>query len=66
MLGTLLPLLLNKLRVDAAHASTSIQVIMYVLGVTIACTITPLVYNMAAGGGLALPAFATDILPTIT
>ena len=66
VLGTLLPLVLNRLRLDAAHASTSIQVIMDVLGVTIACTITPFVYNMAAGGGLTLPALATDILPTIT
>lgn len=48
ILGTLLPLLLNRLRFDAAHASTSIQVIMDVLGVTIACTVTPLVYSFAA------------------
>ena len=39
VLGTLLPLLLNRLRLDAAHASTTIQVVMDVLGVTIACTV---------------------------
>jgi len=61
LLGTVLPLLLNRLRVDAAHASTTIQVIMDVLGVTIACTVTPLVYAMAAGGGWSLPALMTAL-----
>jgi Mg/Co/Ni transporter MgtE len=41
----LLPLGLNKLRLDAAHASTSIQVIMDVLGVLITCTVAPLIFN---------------------
>jgi len=47
MLGTALPLGLSKLRVDAAHASTSIQVIMDVLGVLITCTVAPLVFENA-------------------
>lgn len=45
VLGTVLPLGLNKLRIDAAHASTSIQVIMDVLGVLITCTVAPLVFQ---------------------
>jgi len=44
VLGTFLPLALQRLRVDAAHASTSIQVIMDVLGVLITCKIAPLVF----------------------
>jgi Mg/Co/Ni transporter MgtE len=47
VLGTALPLGLNKLRIDAAHASTSIQVIMDVLGVLITCTVAPLVFENA-------------------
>jgi len=47
MLGTALPLGLSKLRMDAAHASTSIQVIMDVLGVLITCTVAPLVFETA-------------------
>ena len=43
--GQVLPLGLNKLRLDAAHASTSIQVIMDVLGVLITCTVAPLIFN---------------------
>uniref|UniRef100_A0A7S3AMJ6 SLC41A/MgtE integral membrane domain-containing protein n=1 Tax=Haptolina ericina TaxID=156174 RepID=A0A7S3AMJ6_9EUKA len=58
VLGTLLPLLLNKMRVDAAHASTTIQVIMDVLGVTIACTVTPLIYSAVAEYAGVLPALA--------
>ena len=42
-----LPLALNKARIDAAHASTSIQVIMDVLGVLITCTVAPLVFENA-------------------
>jgi len=49
ILGTVLPLVLNRLRIDAAHASTSIQVIMDVVGVLITCTVAPLVFEMAAG-----------------
>mmetsp|Transcript_8258 Transcript_8258/g.19424 ORF Transcript_8258/g.19424 Transcript_8258/m.19424 type:complete len:265 (-) Transcript_8258:130-924(-) len=47
VLGTALPLALNKARIDAAHASTSIQVIMDVLGVLITCTVAPLVFENA-------------------
>ena len=50
LFGCLLPLLLTRLRVDAAHASTSIQVIMDVLGVLITCTVAPRVYELASSG----------------
>ena len=45
VLGTLLPLLLQNLKVDAAHASTSIQVVMDEMGVLITCKIAPLVFD---------------------
>jgi len=52
ILGTLLPLLLTNLRVDAAHASTTIQVIMDVMGVLITCTVAPAIFALAANGDL--------------
>ena len=45
ILGTLLPLLLQAARIDAAHASTSIQVVMDVLGVLITCSVAPFVFE---------------------
>ena len=44
ILGTILPLLLQSIKVDAAHASTTIQVIMDVMGVLITCKVAPLVF----------------------
>ena len=46
VLGTILPLLLQSIKVDAAHASTTIQVIMDVLGVVITCKIAPFVFEL--------------------
>ena len=54
ILGTLLPLLLTNLRVDAAHASTTIQVVMDVMGVFITCTTAPIVFQVASSGSSAL------------
>jgi len=48
VLGTMLPLLLSKLRVDAAHASTTIQVVMDVMGVLITCSVAPKIFSAAA------------------
>ena len=59
VLGTLLPLVLSVLRVDAAHASTTIQVIMDVLGVLITCTVATAIFAFfEQAGGVAglLPA----------
>lgn len=46
ILGTILPLLLQSIKVDAAHASTTIQVIMDVMGVLITCKVAPLVFGI--------------------
>ena len=54
-LGTLLPLALSAARIDAAHASTTIQVVMDVLGVLITCTIAPIVFAQLASGGAWAP-----------
>ena len=48
VLGTMLPLLLQAVKVDAAHASTTIQVLMDVLGVLITCSVAPVVFNQLA------------------
>ena len=53
ILGTLLPLLLQSLRIDAAHASTTIQVIMDVMGVLITCTVAPIVFAALSSGSVA-------------
>jgi len=49
VLGALLPLLLNSLRLDAAHASTTIQVVMDVLGVLLTCAISTSVFASISG-----------------
>jgi len=43
VLGSLLPLAMNKLRIDPAHSSTTIQVVMDILGVSITCWVCTLV-----------------------
>ena len=53
VLGTLLPLVLQSAKIDAAHASTTIQVVMDVLGVVITCRIATAVF--ASGVFEALP-----------
>ena len=56
ILGTLLPLLLSKLGFDAAHASTSIQVIMDVTGAP----------DLSFPFNLLSPDFAfTPVIPTV-
>jgi Mg/Co/Ni transporter MgtE len=39
ILGTVLPLILEAVRVDPAHSSTSIQVLMDILGVLLVCSV---------------------------
>lgn len=48
-LGALLPLLLKKLGVDPAHSSTSIQVIMDILGVLLTVAISQAVLDSSIG-----------------
>lgn len=42
-LGSLLPLGMEKLRIDPAHSSTTIQVVMDILGVSITCWVCTLI-----------------------
>jgi magnesium transporter len=44
VLGSLLPLGMKKVRIDPAHSSTSIQVIMDIIGVTIIVMVSRSVY----------------------
>lgn len=47
LLGAALPLIMNRLRIDAAHAGTSIQVIMDILGVTVTCYVANALFAAA-------------------
>ena len=51
-LGVMLPLLLEKLGIDPAHSSTTIQVIMDILGVLVAVAISSLILDSPLGGVL--------------
>ena len=48
-LGAILPLLLQKLGVDPAHSSTTIQVVMDILGVVVAVAISSLILDSPVG-----------------
>jgi Mg/Co/Ni transporter MgtE len=48
-LGAVLPLLLQKLGVDPAHSSTTIQVVMDILGVFFAVAISSLILDSPLG-----------------
>ena len=48
-LGAILPFLLQRLRVDPAHSSTSIQVIMDILGVYLTVAVTSLLLDSPLG-----------------
>lgn len=48
-LGAILPLLLQKIGVDPAHSSTTIQVIMDILGVLVAVAISSLILDSPLG-----------------
>lgn len=47
--GALLPLLLNQFRIDPAHSSTSIQVIMDISGVLLTCSISSMLLDTVVG-----------------
>ena len=47
--GALLPLLLQQCRIDPAHSSTSIQVIMDISGVLLTCTVSSALLDTAMG-----------------
>jgi Mg/Co/Ni transporter MgtE len=48
-LGAVLPLLLKKLGVDPAHSSTTIQVVMDILGVVLTVVVSTAVLDSPAG-----------------
>ena len=48
VVGAILPILLNLIGIDPAHASTSIQVIMDISGVLIICFVATIVFNFLA------------------
>ena len=48
-LGAVLPLLLKELRIDPAHSSTSIQVIMDILGVVLTVFVSTLLLDSTFG-----------------
>jgi len=60
VLGAVLPLALNAIRLDAAHASTTVQVVMDILGVLLTCTISTTIFTLASDG--AAPAWAAPLL----
>ena len=51
-LGAILPLLLQKIGVDPAHSSTTIQVVMDILGVVLTVLISAVVLDSGWGQGL--------------
>lgn len=55
VLGALLPLLLNFFKIDPAHASTSIQVIMDISGVLITCVVATTTLNSIVVGDITVP-----------
>jgi Mg/Co/Ni transporter MgtE len=48
-LGAILPLILKRLRVDPAHSSTTIQVVMDILGVVLAVVVASLLLDSPLG-----------------
>jgi Mg/Co/Ni transporter MgtE len=51
-LGAILPLLLQKIGVDPAHSSTTIQVVMDILGVVVSVAISTLILDSPLGAML--------------
>jgi len=50
IIGAALPLLLQRLQLDPAHAGAAIQVVMDISGVTITCVVSCLVLGLQLGG----------------
>lgn len=50
LIGAALPLLLNRLRVDPAHAGATIQVIMDISGVSLTCVVSCVVLGLPISG----------------
>lgn len=62
VVGAALPLFLNRMRLDPAHAGATIQVIMDISGVTLTCVVSSLILGMPiTGGHQVMPGNATGI-----
>lgn len=55
ILGTLLPIFLEMIRIDPAHSSTSIQVIMDILGVIVTCSVATFLLDTLVGQQILKP-----------
>ena len=52
VLGAILPLLLQMIHIDPAHSSTTIQVIMDIMGVMITCAVANLILHTKLGAAI--------------
>merc|ERR1711974_530693 len=52
LIGAALPVALNRLKVDPAHAGATIQVIMDISGVTLTCVVSCLVLGLPLGSAV--------------
>ena len=59
--GSLLPFLLQALKLDPAHSSTTIQVVMDILGVLITCLISHLILSHTVVGLTLIPTTVSHI-----
>jgi len=69
VVGAALPLLLQKLRIDPAHAGATIQVVMDISGVLLTCVVSCIVLGLPIGGmnsANATAALATTTAPIQT
>jgi cation transporter-like permease len=55
-LGAVLPLVLNGLGIDAAHAGPAIQVLMDIIGISITCLVCATVFGMSSSQPIEQPA----------
>lgn len=62
--GSLLPFLLQAVKLDPAHSSTTIQVIMDILGVLITCLISHLILNSSTVVGMTLIPTTVSHIPS--
>lgn len=69
VIGATLPLLMHYVKIDPAHSSTTIQVLMDILGVTITCLVSGALLNSTLGTWLSPDLYAgadaTDAADTL-
>ena len=62
--GSLLPFLVQAIKLDPAHSSTTIQVVMDILGVLITCLISHIILNGNTTLGLTLIPTTVSHIPS--